>query len=69
MNFSYTLYQAETVKNARVQREADARTGELAEGFARLRRSLLPVRRHTEADESAEREANRHSCVTAACWY
>ena len=46
MNFSYTLYQAETVKNARVQREADARTGELAQSFARLRRSVLPARRH-----------------------
>jgi hypothetical protein len=65
----YMLYQAETVKSARVQREADVRAGELAEGFARLRRSLLPVRRRPAADESAEREAIRHSCVTAACWY
>lgn len=64
---SYTLYQAETVKNARVQREADVRAGELAEGFARLRRSLLPTRRYPAADQSAEREAIRHSCVTAAC--
>jgi len=61
---SYMLYQAETVKSARVQREADARVGELA---ARLRRSLLPVRRHLAMDESGEREAIRHSCVTAAC--
>jgi hypothetical protein len=67
VNFSYTLYQAETVKSSRVQREADVRAGELAEGFARLRRSLLPVRRHQAMDEAGEREAVRRPCVTAAC--
>lgn len=44
MNFSYQLYQAERVKSAGEQREADARAGELAEGFARLWRVIGPPR-------------------------
>jgi len=64
---SYMLYQAESVKSARELREADVRTGELAQSFARLRRSLLPARRHPGAGGSAEPQAIRHSCVTPAC--
>jgi hypothetical protein len=40
MYYSYLLYQAERTRTPRQQREEDIRAGELAAGFARLRRSL-----------------------------
>jgi hypothetical protein len=66
MNFSYLLYQAEHVRSAREQREADARTGELAGSFARLWRSLLPARRQPARYEACGSEAIGQCCVTAA---
>jgi hypothetical protein len=44
MYSSYMLYQAEQVKTARQQQEADIRTGEVAAEFGRLWHSLAPRR-------------------------
>jgi hypothetical protein len=66
MYFSYQIYQAEYVKSAREQREADVRAGELAATFARLFRSLLPASHRPVMYGTGEHEAIRQSCVTAA---
>lgn len=66
MNFSYMLDQAESVKNVRAQREADVRVGELAEGFARVWRSLVPARRNAARTPTGGHEAIRQSCATTA---
>jgi hypothetical protein len=66
VNFSYLLYQAERVKGAREQREADVRAGELAELFARRLRSLLPAGRRPAMRETGEHEAVRPSRASAA---
>ncbi|HEY1820583.1 MAG TPA: hypothetical protein VGG83_11710 [Trebonia sp.] len=65
MNFSYLLYEAERVKGAREQREADVRAGELAQTLARLFRSVLPARRQPALYETGEHEAIRQPCVAA----
>ena len=52
MYFSYTLYQAGRVNSPREQLEADVRAGELARGFARLRRSLLSGWRQPASHDS-----------------
>lgn len=67
MNFSYLIYQAEHVKSTREQREADVRVGELAEGFTRLWRSLLPTRRQPAGWATGEHEAITQPCQTASC--
>ena len=61
MNFSYQLYQAERVMSAGEQRDADTLAGELAAGFARLRRAIALTYRqplpHTAVRHRAPRAA------------
>jgi hypothetical protein len=47
MNISYMIYQAERVRSAAEQREADVRAGELAAGLAKAGRAIKAgVTRH-----------------------
>ena len=61
MYSSYTLYQADHIRNAREQREEDIRTGELAADFGRLWHSLAP--RRAGGQRSFRRAARTASSV------
>ena len=64
MNISYLIYQAERPRSRAEQREADARAGEMAAGFARLGRSL----RHAVAGRpDAGLEAQPPAIETISC--
>jgi hypothetical protein len=63
MYISYTLYQADHVRTAREQREADIRTGELAAEFGRLWRSLA---RRRDRQQRGFRQAPEIEMLTEA---
>ena len=60
MYTSYMLYQAERVKTAKEQREADAQTGQLAAEFARLWRT--PGRRRADGQRGFETSRVHDAC-------
>lgn len=63
MYYSYMLYQAERPRTLREQREEDIRAGQLAAGFAQLRRGLR--RGLTRGREAAPRPAHASGTVDA----
>ncbi len=69
MYYSYMLYQAEHTRSPREQREEDIRAGELAAGFARLRRSLKrgTARRQATRPGAMEPADARPPYAPAAC--
>jgi hypothetical protein len=64
MHYSYMLYQAERPRTVREQREEDVRAGELAAGFARVRRGL---RRGLTRGREAEPRPARASGTVDPC--